>query len=352
MGRPFTVLVSSAGRRVELLRGFRRALGDLGLDGRVLAIDRSWWSSAFHDADEAALVPDCDDRAFVPAVAELCEKHAVDLVVPTIDPELPVYAAARDRLAAAGTTVAVSSPEAVALAADKRATHRWLVAHGLPTVAQGTPADVAADHQAWPFPLVVKPRRGSAGIGVAVVHDADELALAARHSGGVVVVEALAPGDEHTIDVLVDRGGRCVCAVPRRRIEVRGGEVSKGVTVRSPALEALAAEVVAALPGAYGPLTVQAFTVAGEPERSVVIEVNARFGGGFPLALEAGADYCRWLVEEVAGLPSTARADRWRDGVVMLRYDAAVFVEGGGERASGGGGEPEGEREGEGGGPP
>ena len=329
MGAPFTVLLSSAGRRVELLRGFRAALAELGLDGRVLAVDRSSYSSAFHDADAAALVPGCDEPGFVPAVLDLCAEHGVDLVVPTIDPELPVYAAARERFAAAGVTVAVSSPEAVALAADKRATHRWLASHGLPTVAQGTPADVAADPAAWPFPLVVKPRRGSAGIGVAVVHDADELALAARRvggEGGSAVVEARAPGDEHTIDVLVDRGGRCVSAVPRRRLEVRAGEVSKGVTVRSPALEALAVGVADALPGAYGPLTVQAFTVDGDADRTAVIEVNARFGGGFPLAREAGADHCRWLVEDVAGLPSTARADAWRDGVVMLRYDAAVFV--------------------------
>jgi carbamoyl-phosphate synthase large subunit len=265
----------------------------------------------------------------VPAVLELCEKHAVDLVVPTIDPELPVYAAARDRFAAAGTTVAISSPETVALAADKRATHRWLASRGLPTVAQGRVGDVATDPGAWPFPVVVKPRRGSAGIGVALVRDADELALAARRAGADAVVEAVAQGDEHTIDVLVDRGGRCLCAVPRRRLEVRAGEVSKGVTVRSPALEALAAETAAALPGAFGPLTIQVFMVAGHPDRTAVIEVNARFGGGFPLARHAGADFCRWLVEDVAGLPSTARPDGWRDGVVMLRYDAAVFVEGG-----------------------
>ena len=63
-----------------------------------------------------------------------------------------------------------------------------------------------------------------------------------------------------------------------------------------------------------------------------VIEVNARFGGGFPLAREAGADFPRWLVEEVAGLPSTAREDGWQDGLVMLRYDAAVFVDAPDER--------------------
>jgi carbamoyl-phosphate synthase large subunit len=354
-GRPFTVLVSSAGRRVELLRGFRDALAAAGLAGRVLAADRSWYSSAFHEADEGVLVPACDDDAFVPAVLELCDKHAVELVVPTIDPELPVYAAARERFAAAGVTVAVSGPETVAIAADKVLTHAWLVEHGLPTVRQAAVDVIRADPPGWPFPLVVKPRFGSAGIGVAIVSDPDELDTAARGGemllarggemllarggemllarggemllarGGEMVVQEVAPGREHTIDVLVDASGRCVSAVPRQRLEVRAGEVSKAVTVRSPALEDLAARVGAALPGAYGPLTVQVF--AADDGGLAVIEVNARFGGGFPLAREAGADHPRWLIEEVAGLPSTADAGAWRAGLVMLRYDAAVFVD-------------------------
>jgi carbamoyl-phosphate synthase large subunit len=324
--QPLTVLVSSAGRRVELLRGFRAALAAAGLAGRVLAADRSWYSSAFHEADEGVLVPSCDDDAFVPAVLDLCEKHAVDLIVPTIDPELPVYAAARERFAAAGVTVAVSAAETVGIAADKVRTHAWLVEQGLPTVRQAGVDVVRSDPPGWPFPLVVKPRFGSAGIGVAVVHDRDALDVAVR--GDEVVVQEVAQGHEHTIDLLVDSAGRCVSAVPRRRLEVRAGEVSKAVTVRSPALEDVAARVGEALPGAYGPLTVQVF--ATDDDELAVIEVNARFGGGFPLAREAGADHPRWLVEEVAGLPSTADAGAWRPGLVMLRYDAALFVDEGG----------------------
>ena len=321
-----TVLVSSAGRRVELLRSFRAALHDLHLEGRVLATDRSWYSSAWHSADERFQVPGCDEPDFVTRMVELCREQHVDLVVPTIDPELPVLTAARDNLAEVGTTVAVSSPEVVALAADKQATNEWLRAHGFPTVRQATLDDVRAEPGLWPYPVLVKPRFGSAGKGVAVVRDRTELDVAARD--GDVVVETLATGAEHTIDALVDRAGRCVCAVPRRRIEVRAGEVAKAVTVRSPELERLAVDVCDALPGAYGPITIQAFL--DEPAgRVAIIELNARFGGGFPLSREAGADFPRWILEELTDRPSTARADSWRAGLVMLRYDAAVFVEDG-----------------------
>ena len=55
-----------------------------------------------------------------------------------------------------------------------------------------------------------------------------------------------------------------------------------------------------------------------------IIEINARFGGGYPLADRAGGTFARWLLEECADLPSSAH-NEWREGVTMLRYDAAVF---------------------------
>jgi carbamoyl-phosphate synthase large subunit len=332
VGGPVTVLVSSAGRRVELLRGFQRALDAIGAaPGRVLATDCSWYSSAFHDADEAFLVPRLDDPEFVPQLLELCQKHEVDLIVPTIDTELPVWAANRDQFDAIGTTVALSDRHVTAIAGDKQRTHDWLLAHGFPTVEQTEPAAALADPGVWTYPLMAKPRYGSAGLGVGLVRDAEELALVARrgHELGEIVVQRVAPGVEHTIDVLADRTGRCACAVPRRRLEVRAGEVSKGMTVRSRPLQDLAARLCDALPGAYGALNMQVFVDGDvdQPDNLAVIEINARYGGGFPLSLEAGADFPRWMLEELLGLPSTVAPDAWRSGLVMLRYDAAVFVD-------------------------
>ena len=334
--KPLTVLISAAGRRVELVRIFRQAVTDLTPGGRVLAVDSSWFSSALHDADEGFVVPRLTDSGFVPHLLGLCERYQVDVIVPTTDREWPVWGDATPRFAAIGTTVAVSGPEVLAIASDKQRTHGWLTAHGFPTVRQTRPATALLDPAAWPFPLMAKPRFGSASEGVGLVRNTAELELlVARDEAGTplrdgrpgdMVVQTVAPGDEYTIDVLVDRSGQCLCAVPRRRLEVRAGEVSKAVTVRSPELIDLAFGLSKALPGAYGVLNFQVFAddVTGE---LAVIEINPRFGGGFPLTHRAGADYARWLLEDVRGLPSTASATAWRDGLVMLRYDAAVFVD-------------------------
>ncbi len=327
MSERFTVLISSAGRRVALMDAFRRSIEGLGLRPRLLAVDMSRLSAAFHHADEGFLVPRCTDEAFVPEVLRLCERHGVDLLVPTIDPELPVYAAHREAFARIGTTVAVSAPEVVAIGGDKHRTHRWLTGSGLPTVRQASPEQVLAEPARWPLPLFAKPAAGSASIGAQVVRDEATLQRLAGEETDYVVQE-LARGAEHTIDLYCDRQGRLRCAVPRRRLEVRAGEVSKGVTVRHEALTELAHRLVAAFPApAFGALNVQVFFDEARGTLRV-IELNPRFGGGFPLAYAAGADFPRWLVQEVRGEPCEADDAGWRDGLVMLRYDAAVFVDG------------------------
>jgi carbamoyl-phosphate synthase large subunit len=321
--RRFVILVSSAGRRVALVAAARQALDDLGLDGAVVAVDASERAAALHAADEGVVVPPCCSPEFVPAMLEVCDRFGVDLIVPTIDPELPVYASCAGRFLEAGVTVAVSSLETVAMAADKSATNAWFLGKGFPTVRQGTIDEVLADPSDWPLPLVVKPRSGSAAIGVSVVHDMAEMELAGRR--GELVVEHLARGAEFTVDVLVDRSGIAACAVPRRRLEVRAGEVSKAVTVRCPSLAELARGICEALPGAYGVLNVQIFADERTGELSA-LEINPRFGGGFPLTWRAGGRYLTWMIEEILGLPSTAAPDAWQPGLMMLRYDDAVFV--------------------------
>lgn len=323
--RPFNLLISSAGRRVALQRIFRNTLQALGLDGRLLATDMSRLSSAFHDADAGFLVPRCTSPEFIPAMLEICRKNEVRLVVPTIDTELPALSAHREAFEAQGTSIGISSPEVIAIAGGKDQTHRWLTEKGFPTVHQAPVTEVLAEPARWTYPLLVKPRGGSASIGVRIVEDQRALEVATRD--GDYIAQTLARGIEHTVDVLATRDGRCLCAIPRRRLEVRAGEVSKGMTFRQSTIIDTAWRICEALPGAYGTLNIQMFWDEATDEVAV-IEINPRFGGGFPLAWQAGGYYPRWMIEEILGQPSTACADEWQDRLVMLRFDDAVFVDG------------------------
>ncbi len=318
------ILISSAGRRVGLMACVRDSITTRGANGRVFTIDAAPTAPASFIAESAWSVPRCTDPGFLDRVLQLCAEHQIRLVIPTIDTELSVYAAALEKFARIGATVCISTPPTVWTSCDKIATHEWLVANGFPTVRQTDFRSALLNPAAWPLPLLAKPYNGSSSIGVRRIRTRLELEAIADTADDCVVQE-IAPGREFTVNVYVSRSGECICAVPHWRMEVRAGEVSKGITVKDRRLMDLARAVAEALPGAYGPLNVQCFMDESGTIR--IIEMNARFGGGYPLAHRAGARFTDWLLDEMEG-KRLSSFDDWTDDLAMLRYDEAVFVPG------------------------
>ncbi len=325
MKRTFTLLISSVGRRAQLIECFRRAAKELDVLLTVLGTDAApELSPASQLVDQSFQVPRCTDVEFVPETLAICKSRSVNLIVPTIDHELPIYAARAKEFETAGIKVLISNEKTIEIASDKRCTNQWFLAHGFPTVAQASVDEVLGNLSQWVFPVIVKPRRGSASIGVRIANDAE--LLQSLEGKDELVVESIARGVEHTTNLFVDRLSRCVCAVPHQRLETRGGEVSKGITIKNHKLMESAKLVAEALPGACGPINLQGFV--DKDNEIKFTEINARFGGGFPLAAEAGANFCRWILEDMLGLPSSAGFSNWRDRLLMLRFDNAVFIQG------------------------
>jgi carbamoyl-phosphate synthase large subunit len=318
------ILISSAGRRVGLLTCVRDSIASSGVNRAVITIDAGSSAPAIFVAESAWLVPRCTDPEFLNTVLRLCSKHGIGLIIPTIDTELAVYAAASEKFAGIGVTVCVSDLPAVQICCNKVATHEWLVANGFPTVRQTDLHSALLDPSGWPLQLIVKPYNGSASIGVRRIQTRIELEALAQTTAGCIVQE-IAAGREFTINVYVNRSGECICAIPHWRMEVRAGEVSKGITVKDRRLMDLARAVAEALPGAYGPLNIQCFMDESGTIR--IIEINARFGGGYPLAHRAGGRFTDWLLAELDG-KRLSYCDDWIDDLAMLRYDEAVFVSG------------------------
>jgi carbamoyl-phosphate synthase large subunit len=318
------VLISSVGRRVGLLKCVRDSIERRGCGGEVLVIDSGTSAPAMFVAAHAMRVPHCVTPEFIPAVLQLCAGQQISLLIPTIDTELPTYAAARAHLSKIGTSVCISDPGTIDICCNKIKTHAWLIANNFPAVRQTDICSAFRDPAEWPLPLIAKPYNGSASLGVHRIHTRREFE-AILESNDQCIVQEIAPGREFTINVFVNEAGECICEVPHWRMEVRWGEVSKGRTVKDRRLMGLARAVAEALPGARGPLNIQCFMDDAGSIR--IIEINARFGGGYPLAHQAGARFTDWLLDEREG-KYIERCDDWRDDLAMLRYDEAIFVPG------------------------
>jgi carbamoyl-phosphate synthase large subunit len=220
----------------------------------------------------------------------------------------------------------VSSPEVVAVARDKLVTAERLGSAGIAVARTTTLEEARARRGGFTGPVVLKPRDGSASIGLRVLSSVEELGSdTSQDTPGRYIVQERLDGPEYTVNMFVDRTGELRSVVPHRRLEVRAGEVSKARTVLDRRLLGQALRLAALLPGAAGSLCYQAIDV-GPDEEPRVIELNARFGGGYPVAHRAGACFAQWLLEETLGLPpSVVGLTHWQEGVTMLRYDAAIF---------------------------
>lgn len=312
-----TWLLSSGGRRGALVQLLQRFPANQA-DNHVVVLDSSPLSAAGRLADSFELVPPADSPDFVDEILRIAKNHQAAIIIPTIDPEIGVYSSNRERFWNADVGVWVSGPDVTRLGTDKWNLNRWLIRKGFPTV---TTVEIGSFTSAsLTGPVVAKPRTGSSSIGVIIADDVADIDL--KRLGPEYILQDRAPGIELTVDFAVDRRGEFLGAVPRRRLEVRAGEVSKGVTVKVPAVEELVRELAGALPDAYGILNVQIFF---DPDSGAlnIIEINPRFGGGYPLSHEAGADFITALMR--SDQSDKASMVSWDPGTVMLRYDEAEF---------------------------
>jgi carbamoyl-phosphate synthase large subunit len=293
----------------------------MGLALEVHACDLdSEHSAACALADVSFAAPRCTDPDYVPALLEYAHANAIGLVVPTIDTELQPLAAARADFAARGTYVHVSSERVIAIVRDKKRTMDVLANAGVPVPRTVTLEEFRHNPEGWSWPLFVKPVSGSASRGIALVRDADGLA---RDFDEPMLIQEALLGDEYTVNFFCDEDGVMRAAIPHLRISVRAGEVEKGRTVFRSDFATIARDLAGALREARGALCFQLFDDPRLGPR--VFEINARFGGGYPLADRAGGHFAENVLRVALGMPQVP-CDGWQEGLTMLRYDNAVFV--------------------------
>lgn len=315
------ILITSAGRRVELVESFQNALVAMSLSNqvRVFCADlEPELSSACVKSDEAFTLPLAKSEEYPAKLLELCLVKDVKLVIPTNDNELMILAEHRELFYKNGITLLISDIELIKKCRDKRLTGAIFDCFNI-RYPKIYPVDKLT------FPCFCKPYDGSSSIGAHVIHSASDLTDSDVGNPRNMFMELIPKSfKEYTVDVYFDKQNKPKGVVPRERLAVRAGEVAKGITRKNYVYKALR-NAINVLPGAVGCLTVQVF---GNPETEEVIglEVNPRFGGGYPLSVAAGADYSSMLIKEYLLGEAVSECDDWNDNTLMLRYDAKVIV--------------------------
>ncbi len=315
------VLITSAGRRVALVRAFQQELRSVYSEALVLAADMEpQLSAACQVADRHFRAPPAKDPIYADFLLSICKQHEVSIVVPTVDTELMALALARKMFSAEGIHIIVSDADFIRDCRDKRRTASLFREKGIETPQ-------LIDKLAPSFPAFVKPYDGSLSADTYLLRRAEDVQSHHLANERLLFMEYVDPEehDEYTVDMYYDMSHRLVCAVPRRRITVRGGEINKGVT-RKDVLLPLIRQKLSQIDGVRGCINAQ-FFVSRDGKRTVALEINPRFGGGYPLSYRAGANYPRWIIAEYLQQTPMIYWDEWEDDLLMLRYDDEILVQ-------------------------
>lgn len=314
------VIISSAGRRVALVRLFQYELKKIFSAGKVIAIDsKPELSAACRIADKSFKVPRLSDERYMERLLELCIEHNVGLLIPTIDTELLLYANHKRSFQKYGINIMVSDSDFIRICRDKRKTHKFFDEVGLDRAKEFSRDELS-------FPLFMKPLDGSSGINTGVFETREDLSPSLLLNENLMFLEYFSP-DEHeeiTIDMYFSNTGDLKCIVPRKRIEIRGGEVSKGITIKDNLISVIESRF-RHTKGIVGCITLQVFR--NKTTRNVIgIEINPRFGGGYPLSYAAGANFPKWILAECFLKSSPVSFYEWEENLLMLRYDEQILV--------------------------
>ncbi len=307
-------LLTCVGKRYDIVASFVQAQDRTGFKGKVVAVDGNDLAPAQYAADERLLVPDVEDKAYLPTLLEICKEHEIKAVVPLTDLDIELLGRAEDQFAASGISVFVPDPEVARATFDKYEAHLLFTKLGLPSPSTYLPHEMPDDAD---YPVVVKPRHGSGGRNIYRANDKKQMEFFVDYVDEPVMVQRFMGGDEFSIDILCDGDGRCLNAIPRTMIESRGGESIKGESIRDDELIELGRTVGESLP-CRGPATVQCFK---DPEFGMgITDVNCRFGGAFPAPMYAGGNYPELILRMAHGEKIEPHVGEFEPGRWFSRY--------------------------------
>jgi carbamoyl-phosphate synthase large subunit len=283
---------------------------------KIIATDMQLSAPALQVADVKLQVPAVYDPNYIDITLDICKKHKVNALISLNDLELPILANNKHLFEELGVKVIVSSPEVIDICFDKYKTAQWIESIGLKspkTYIRLEDAKKALETGVISFPLFMKPRWGSGSIGLESIADMEDLdiyynilmkkikktILATASIGNeYILIQEKLTGNEYGLDVMNDLEGNNVGVSVKQKLAMRSGETDKAITLDLPDVKKMGEQIGNELRH-IGNLDVDIMQRANGDY--CVLELNPRFGGGFPFSYEAGVNLPKAIIEWIKG---------------------------------------------------
>lgn len=306
-----TVLMLGGARRVSMAEILKKSGANLGYDVEILSYELLA-QVPIAVAGKVIVGLKWNDPGVVDDIARIVKENEVNIILPFVDGAIEVAAKCRNILP--DVFIPVSDFETARVMFDKIEAAKAFREASIPIPTTYTAINAEV-------PAIAKPRRGSASRGIKIFNNLDEL-MHLENLSDYLVQEYITNCEEYTVDCYIDQTGRLLVDVPRIRIEVMGGEVTRTMTCRIPELESMSRDVIDSF-GLRGPVTLQ-FLHDLDKHRYLLMEINPRLGGGVICSIYAGAPIADYILKESLGVP-VSPCDDWTDKTLMARYQKEVI---------------------------
>ena len=314
------ILISCAGKRVSLKKAFEEELKKYFPDNSVYTSDNNTQLSAACQMSSGSIkLPKLDSDNYLEELIASCQARSIKLIIPTIDTELILLSENKSRLISEGIMPLVSSIDFIKKCRDKRKIHKFLSSVGIKVAKEFSKSN-------YQLPLFIKPIDGSRSLDNFIIKNEKDFLDRHFKNERLMFLEYFEPQHykEYTCDMYYNIEGELCSVVVRERIDVRDGEVKIARTEKN-SIISLLKDKLSVIEGVSGCITSQFFKNKNSDE-IIAIEINPRFGGGFPLAYKAGANFPKWIIEEYFLNESIEPDYGWEENLLMIRYDKEIFI--------------------------
>lgn len=314
MKKKITIMMLGGARRVSMAELLKRSGSEIGHEVEIISYELL---EQVPIALEAKVIVGLrwSDPKVVADIVRVARENGVDIMLPFVDGAIEIAAKCRQHLP--GVFIPVSDFEVARRMFDKVEAAKAFKEAGIPIPTTYTPLNAE-------MPAIAKPRHGSSSRGIKVFTDISDL-MHLENMQDYLVQEYISEMEEYTVDCYVTQKGEVLTVVPRARLEVMGGEVTRTITCRNSTLDRMSRQVIEAF-SLRGPVTLQ-FLHDLRADRYLLMEVNPRLGGGVICSIYAGAPIADYIIKEALGIPTQPCSD-WAYNTLMARYQKeAIFFE-------------------------
>lgn len=307
-----TIMMLGGARRVSMARLLKESGKRLGHEVEIIAYELETRCPIALEG-EVLHGMKFSDPSVVDDIARIVKEKDVKIILPFINSAIEIASLCKERFQ--DVFVPVADFATTSRMFDKVEAARLFKEAGFPIPRTYTIIDNE-------MPAIVKPRKGGSSRGIKIFHDVEDLMML-QDLDKYLIQEYIEHNREYSVDCYISAEGEILCTVPRERIEVMGGEVTRTKTCRNEQLIEMSRKVIEHFK-LIGPVTIQ-FLHDQDRDRYLLMEVNPRLGGGVICSIYAGAPISDYILLEALQQKVTPTT-QWADGVLMSRYQSeAIF---------------------------